>query len=562
MATEFYFGGKKVKLPGVYTNIKSGIKNQPLVSDYGKVLLIDTGTGAGFAGGAGVNGEISQGVDSLYGMSALTDFRGMVKGGKLWKVAEPLFKPKGAELGISNLYFIKAATTTSALMTFTATGGGSNGGELNIYCVDEGTCSNGSVESDNLITGYAYTVEAAANDPGKWVLKIYTGTYKGEHTDGYAFDEVAKANVVPELVVQSPAFDNMQTLIDWAMEDFDFNTLFRINDGSGANDPNYGDGIGVEALGLSVVNGTGVIDSDDIAAITGYQVAAGGTEVYGTDDLADVLTVVKDLDYSFILSDISGTTDYSGAKIGAIVSHVQTEAKYEKVVFYGAGDGLSQFTASQTVAEYFDDDQVVVVHGGIKKASQLVGTGFRTWGSIYHTAYLLGRLAGLAPQVPLTFKGINVDGLVHNLTDKDKEKALDTGLLVTYFDVDFNDFVCLKGINSIQNNKFLVNADASSYSIQLRRIVAQINKDLAINAKIQLLGQPQGVNRNTLSANAVKEWTRGFLQSKVATTYQDNLILSFANITVTRNQDAYFVEYGIIPNGEIDKLFFTGTILE
>jgi hypothetical protein len=162
----------------------------------------------------------------------------------------------------------------------------------------------------------------------------------------------------------------------------------------------------------------------------------------------------------------------------------------------------------------------------------------------------------------LTFKSINIDGLAHNLTDKEKENALDGGVFCTYFDSDFRDFVCLRGINSLQNNNNLVNTDASSYSIQLRRIVAQLNKDLAINAKIQLLGQPQGVNRNTLSANAVKEWTRGFLQSKTATSAQDDIILSFDNIVVTRQETAYYVQYGVIPNGEIDMMFFTGTILE
>ena len=96
------------------------------------------------------------------------------------------------------------------------------------------------------------------------------------------------------------------------------------------------------------------------------------------------------------------------------------------------------------------------------------------------------------------------------------------------------------------------------------RIVGQINHDIVVNAKIQLLGQPNGVNRNTLSANYVKNWTIAFLQTKVATASQDNLIISFPGeyITVTLKQDTYWVSYAIVINNEIDKLFFTGFLVE
>ena len=179
-----------------------------------------------------------------------------------------------------------------------------------------------------------------------------------------------------------------------------------------------------------------------------------------------------------------------------------------------------------------------------------------------HAAYILGRPCGLLPQVPITNKTIGIEGLVHNLTERQREQALRSGILTTYFDTDFGDFVCLKGVNSLQNNANLINPDGTSYSIQVMRIVTQLNHDLTINAKLQLLGQPQGVNRNTLSAAYVKNWTEAFLETKVATASQDNLILSFRDVTVSRREDSYWVTYGIVINNEIDKIFFTGFMIE
>jgi len=43
-------------------------------------------------------------------------------------------------------------------------------------------------------------------------------------------------------------------------------------------------------------------------------------------------------------------------------------------------------------------------------------------------AIFLGREAGMAPQVPLTFKNISIDGERHVLNDVEKSKALNGGV--------------------------------------------------------------------------------------------------------------------------------------
>ena len=554
MATSYIFNGRKESLPGIYSTIKSGIQNQPLVSDYGTVLIIDNGLGATFGGGAGIDGTLASGADSIYMFNNLLDYRNFLKGGRFWKLAEPLFKPRKSEPGASRIYHTKAASTTPAKLEFVATGGGAKGGTFGAFVRDEGVVGNGVLTSTHLDKGYAFTIETGIVDPAKWIMKFWVGTYKGAYPDDGTFygqaigadliyDEIIAEDTKAVLVAKSVEFSNIQTLIDWAKTSKIFNQYFALD-------------------ATSAIVGDGTVDSDDITGYSSYTVATGGTETYSTANLTLVLEHIKDLDYVFVLCDKYGTTDYNSTTVGMILAHLQTEAKYTKFMIYGAGEDEDDFATSKTIAAYFNNEQAVVVHGGVKKVSQSSATGFRTWDPLVHAAYVLGRLCGLPPQVPITNKAIGIEGLVHNLTQSEKEQALESGILTTYFDTDFNDFVCLKGVNSIQNNENLINPDGTSFSVQVMRIVAQINHDLVVNAKIQLLGQPNGVNRNTLSANYVRNWTESFLETKVATESQDNLIISFRDVTVERRQDTYWVSYGIVINNEIDKIFFTGFLVE
>lgn len=172
-----------------------------------------------------------------------------------------------------------------------------------------------------------------------------------------------------------------------------------------------------------------------------------------------------------------------------------------------------------------------------------------------------GRISGKPPYVPPTFKSIGVDRLQHALTESEKKKALKYGILTTVLNDYTGKFNILQGVNTLQDNANLFNAKGQSYSIQFMRIVAQINKELIVNATLDLLGQENGVNANTLTAGAVKDWTVAYLQSRTATDAQDNLILSFKDVVTTRKEDAYFTTYKIVVNNEITKLFFTGYLI-
>lgn len=545
MSTSFIFGNKQITLPGAYSRILSGETSPARTLDYSKTLIVDTGVyGANWGGGSGIDGENFQGLDSVYKFDTLAEFRSFIKGGMFWKIAEGLFIPdytNPASTGISQLLYVRAAKTTSATLTFTTTAGGT----FEVKTLDEGLGANGKLSAaGNLIQGYGYTLEAREDDPAKWIMKFYVSSFTGYAADGYPIGETPEDQASPTMVLQSPEFDTIGTLIDWAKSDSNFANLFVLTE----NAEEEGDGK--------------VTQSDVTTALAGkdYVLATGGTETYNTDNLTKALEAVTGLDYSFIMTDQFGDNADSALN-SQVLAHINSQAKYTHFMFVGGYDDSANFSKSIDLAKGFNSEVVQLVHGGAGMTSGITGVKTRWWGVMYNLCCVLGRTAGKPPYIPVTNKTIGVDKLKHTLNDTEKKKALDAGLLVTVYNDYTNNFVVLQGVNTLQDNKVLFNSNGQSHSIQFMRIVAQINKELVVNASIDLLGQENGVNVNTLSAGAVKDWTVAYLQSRVANEAQDNLLLSFKDVLVTRQEDAWFVTYKIVVNNEINKLFFTGFLI-
>ena len=557
MPTKFRFGNRTIVLPGSYSRILSGRNNPPQDLDYGRILIIDSPnlnssltTKNGIMGGSGVNGALKTGKDSIYSFNRIQDFQEFVGHGWWYKAVEFLFKPDGTNLGVSNIDVIKPATTVNSLLTFTAAGAATGGGSFKTKTRDEGVQANGVIDgvgaASLLTTGYAYTVDSGVIDTAKWIYKIWRGTYRGAYSDTQPYNEISEtvAQNSPQLMAQSPEFDNIQDLIDWADTDEIYN-LYFVKDTTSA---------GV---------GAGDVIASDVTAVVGYNVSAGGTEVYGTTDLDDALEAVADLDYNVVITTYADSTSpQTDANVIKIKAHLtDSDTSFTKYLMLYGDDSV--LATNITAAAALDTERDILTHGGILKlASKTVApTGLRTWSSFFHMCYQLGRMLGLEPQVPLTFKTLDVQGLQDNLTIQEQIRALDAGLLCTVFDTLVNDFVVLQDVNTLQANTVTLNPDGTSHVIQFNRIKAQLNKELKINARRDLLGDPLGVNRNTLSEQAVISYVKSYLMRKIATTNDDNLILSFQNVSVTRDQDAYSVTYEFVPNDEIRILLFTGFAL-
>lgn len=654
----FIFDGKRIVRPGVYSRVTSGIQNPPVELPFGATVIIDKDGTNEFGGGSSINGEFATGKDSIYAFQTLREFRSFVRGGELWDLAQPLFRPAGVGFqGVPLLYYIRALTTTAAACTLTWTGGGSNGGSLTFKpqhegfagnskldetrakmqftvdnvgssgdtltvnanngsgdvqiaqyetdgastvsiaaqaIVDEinansstnggytasigdiaaevfvyapvGTGSAGNAYTSNLPTtgsfattdyanftggvdgtiltqGVAITMEAGTVDTSKFVLKFWRGTYTGLAADDIIYDGIAAGDTEAQLLAASPEFNNVQEIIDWTVGDFDFNAHFKLT--------------------ASTVTGTGVIDATDLTNTAGLQIFYGATQSYNTARVDEILTAISDLDFTFALS-TDGGSDAQSADNGKLVSHFINESKYRKYLVIGGGDTKSDFAGvSLPACTFWDTERVVVVHGGMRVSSTLTGAGYREKSAVYKAAAVLGRIAGNEPQTPVTFKGIQMAGETHNLTDQEIAQAIEAGLCVTAYDSELQRFVVQQGVNTLQDNNYLVNSVGKSPLIQVEMINHQLLKELEYNAKVQLLGdQYVGPNRATLSEDVVKAWVKNYLLGKTATATVDNLILGFQDITVTVQQDAYFVEFAFIPNFEVNKLFVTGLIID
>lgn len=139
MATIFTFNGRQVSLPGVYSQIKSAVNTQPLDLSSGNVVVIDKDETNPFGGGSGIAGQVADSAKSVYPFDNLNDFRTFIGGGSLYDYALPLFRPNGSgSRGVSRLYYVRALTTTAALLRITWANG-----VLNLRARHEGVVGNG-----------------------------------------------------------------------------------------------------------------------------------------------------------------------------------------------------------------------------------------------------------------------------------------------------------------------------------------------------------------------------------------------------------------------------------
>lgn len=539
MATKININGKLISRPGTYSYIKSGITNPPLNLSYGNICIIDTGIGAGYGGGSGISGTFNSGLNSIYQFDNIASYKGFLKGGPLFQLAEPLFKPARGRNGISKAFIIKAAATTAAEIDVTLTNGA-----FELQVRDEGLIGNGSLTSSELTKGYAGKLIASPQTSGKFIFQLWVGTFTGtDSLNSLPYDGITAALSKPVLLMQSPEVTALSDLITWFTNDFDFNETFKLKAGSTA---------------------TGNIVAGDLTTYPTYILAAGGTETYNSTHLATVLATITNLDFTFVLATEYGDNAQSSAN-ASILSFLEEQVKYEKYMFVAGGYDSTKYAlatanSSLATAAFYDTDRVTVVHGGAKKSANVNG-GFKYYSQLYKAANVLGRICGLEPQVPGAFKDIDIQGEVHPLTDVQIEQALEGGVLVTNYDNELSKIVIVQAITTLQNNDYLINEDASSFDLAVKRVVSQLNKEIVYNSKIAFFSSENGPNRATIGAEDIKAWLDGFLSKKVATSNQDNLIISFRNINVSLQGDTYFVTYEFVPNTPIHKIVFTGVML-
>lgn len=553
------FNNRQIIEPGAYSQIKSGIPVPAVLGTYGNVMIIDTGVGKDYGWGSGINGEILNGARAVYAFESAEDMKRGVKGGSIYDLADYLWSPTKNGNGPRKVYYARAATTTPAQMSFTL-----GDTELVISAKSEGTVGNGVVQSNKgiptLVQGYGVRLKSGIVDSTAFILEFYEGQYRGVDESGRDYD-VPKKDLSNHILCRSSEFKTTNELMYWMYNDFTFNHYFS-NEADA-----YTDTVLLPAILLTY---------------SGIQIFTGGTCEYKSTDIDDLLANIEDLDNSLFICLDSGKTPFpelspaeklAGANKGALATENSKILSYcinnstftDKVLFIGGGDIDNDFNRTSSndgslqIASYYNSPQVVVVHSGIKVPSSVSGQGvsFKYLPSLYHAAVVCGRTSGLEPQVPVTYKDLRISGLQHELKKSERELALVSGVLHSRYHSQLG-WIVNQGINTLQNNSNLITSEGKSPEIQIMRIIHQINKELIINATARFVGG----NLNTASAGEVKAFVEGYLTTRTASRLSDNLIISFKTVTVKLIQDSWDVSYCFVPNSAVNRVFFTGFILD
>lgn len=539
MATKFIFGGKKIQQPGVYGKVESGVNNPRLAIGSGTVLIIDKDDTSIHGNGAGVVGEAATGKDSFYSFDSVSKFQTWVGGGLWYDLAVPIFRPFGSNInGATNVVYVRAITTVAATMAFAL-----SNGTVTFKALNEGVPGNGAEVTSVLTRGYAITIQAGTNDAAKFIVKFWRGTFSGLDEENVPYNKIAEADSKPTLIVQSSEVDTIEDLIADLQNDIAFVNNFEISAGAGS---------------------TGAIVAGDLTTLSGNNLFSGGTSTYDTARVTEILTAIKDVDINFILTSdfAANATSVDNLKVA---TYIDTEMNDPAMLIVGGATESGNFSSqSIAAAAAYNSQNVVVVHGGcyISNPGDLVNP-LKKKNSLYKAALVTGRIAGLTPQTPPTFKGLSIAGEVHSLTDEEVNLGLDAGVLMTRYspEVQFN--VIVQGVNTIQLNDFVVNSDGSSHQISLVRILRQLLRGMKAQAVVDLLGdQVSGPNRNTIDSETVRVWVTNYLKDVEATNTVDNLIISSRDVTVEVVSDAYEVTFGVEPNYEVNKIFITARILD
>lgn len=542
MAEQILFDNKLVTEPGSAAKTVGGVQNAGAPLDFGKVCIIDTGLAAVYGGGKSshdIAGIKLNKTEYINVVNSAREMRELVKGGTLWDLASYLWNPAIGGNGPSEVFIIHARrgapATDSIVPIATAT--------MVIDTIETGLNTNGSIGSvTELIKGYGWKLTAGDIDPTKFIVEFYVGTFRGvigSTVQLYGGVSEIQAEAAPILVAKSAEVTGLNELETWANGDVEFQKFFTIV----SNDDN-----GV----------TGLFAAGDITAFGSLDnLFAGATETYNSTDFDDVLDDIVDLDNTFFLCD-EFNANAAGVNNVKIHAFVTGQAEFKKFLIIGGSDTATNLTTqSKTPAATFDSRYSIIVHGGTEVPYELNPELFIPKPSIYKAAQVVGRLSGLQPQESVTWKDLFIIKEQHVLTKNERVDLLQNGVLHTKILGD--SIVVNQGINTKQDNLFLISTDGSSHEISIERISAQLNRTIQEGSAVLFVGQ----NLSTVQEADLIDYTESTLARNLAIPgIQDGLILSFSNITATLVGSTWEVEFDFQANSPINKIFHTGTIID
>lgn len=534
MAVSVDFYGKNYVEPGAYATTVYNPTSVVNVSQFGNVMLIDTGLGAiesgyEFGGGSGAIGQLAKGIKSVYEFTNYEDFRTFVGGGMIADVVQKLFTPYDGATGTPRLYYTRAATTKAATITVTL----SEGNALVLTCKNEGACSNGVINDTVLKFGYAARI-VAGEDAGAFRLQILRGNYQGTDNAGEPYGSVNLANATGQLICETK----------------DCKTLGELYEVARANR---------SVLAHFQVTMTG--DATTALAAVTMVPATGGTTAYlSGGEMAEILDSITELNVTFFLCDNTEIANATKSDTnGKLFTFLKNDAKFtEFMVVPTGGDDTQLFgeqNSAESVAKYYGDPQVIATFGS-PQITRRDNAGTKDLNPIYLAATVTGLLAGGKAWTPLTFSRVGYTNFVYDLKKKEREKALQLGILHVR---NVNGYwVVNQAINTVQDNLQPINTNGDSFEISIELIKAQINKELIVDSQNRFTGKTIAQTY----PEAIKNFTETKLASFVADTGNDNMIISWKNVVVKVKNNDYYISFDFVPNGPVNKQFYVGNVLD
>jgi hypothetical protein len=533
MAIITNFHGKNYVEPGAYAVSVYNPTSVVNVSQYGNVMIIDTGISKNgdyeFAGGSGIQGELANGSAAIYQFDNYEDFLSFIGGGLVGSIAEKIFTPREGVQGAPKIYYARAAKTTAAKITLTI---GTN--TLTLACKNEGIAGNGVKVDGTLKVGYSAKIVAGIYDTSKFKLQIYKGSYAGVDEAGEPYGAKNLADAPAYLLAESGELSTFNELYEWASSNKYVLANFKVSK------------TGDDNSDLVIVNDT---------------LASGGTTDYNVNGAYDdVLEAITELDISFFLctnTTVAGGTD--AATNGKLFTFLKQDAKFNEFMFVPAGGDdtelFGDIDSAEAIAKHFNSENVVAVFGS-PEVTRKDGNGTKYLNPIYLTATIIGLVAGGQPQTPLTFKRTGYQNYKYNLKKRERERALQAGILHVR---NISGYYCInQGITTLLDNKKTIANDGQSLELSIAIIKAQLNKELVLEAEVRFCGS----NAATASPQTVKNFVETKLASLTATSDQDNLIVDWKNVKTVAKNSEYFTTYDFVPNVPVNKLFFTGNIMD
>ena len=533
MATVTNFHGRNYIEPGAYAVSVYNPTSVGNVSQFGNVMIIDTGICKNgnyeFSGGSGIQGELAKGSSAIYQFDSYEDFLNFCGGGLVGALAEKIFTPRAGVNGAPKLYYARAAKTKAAKIELPV---GDN--VLTLACKNEGVAGNG-VKVDNVLkVGYSARIVKGVYDEAKFKIQMFKGSFQGVDDAGEPYGAKTLSQAPAYLLTESEEFTKFNELYDWCKSNKYVLANFVVSRKSETD------------VNLAAVNEV---------------LASGGTSDYSADKVFDdVLESVSELDISFFLCTNltvdKGTDVATNAKL---FTFLKNTAKFtEFMVIPGGGEETEIFgdsDSAQAIAKYYDSEQVIVTFGS-PEVTRKDGNGTKYLNPIFLSATIVGLLAGGQPQSPLTFKRTGYQSYKYTMKQKERERALQAGILHVrnvngYWSVN-------QSVTTLQENKKTIANDGQSMEVSIALIKAQLNKEMVLDAEQRFCGG----NAFSASPQTVKNFVETKLQSLTTTSDSDNLIVDWKNVKVVAKNGNYFTTYDFVPNVPVNKLFFTGNILD